>query len=121
MSADNTVLIKQSFSIENILSKPHTNNAITNPCRLIKSIVCDSKIDDANIGGGHLVNDKVVPKVEPISDVQSEHFDDNYSMDDDGGKRHPNTFTSPDSSGCEEEIADNLSDITNEESRKIFS
>lgn len=114
MNTDSSFLIKKSFSIENILSKPDTNNKK----QIFNSIVCDSKIDGSN-GTGDLVADKIVPKLEPISDVPLEQFDENYCFDEESAKRRPSSFTSPDSSGCEEEIVDNLSDITNDETRKL--
>lgn len=116
MSTDNSFLIKKSFSIENILSKPDTNHTKTK--QIFNSIVCDSRIDGSN-GTGDLVDGTIVPKLEPISDVPLEQFDENYCFDEESAKRRPNSFTSPDSSGCEEEIVDNLSDITNDETRKL--
>lgn len=113
MNADNTIIIKKSFSIENILSKPDTNK-----CQLKKSIICDNQ-NDSNTGI-EIGNKSIVPKSEPIADLHAENFDENRSLDEESKRNRLNNFTSPDSSGCEEEIVDNLSDITSEENRRFY-
>lgn len=115
MSADNTVLIKKSFSIENILSKPHVNRPKPSSCRLVQAIVCDSRLD----GAGELGDtNKITPKLEPISDAPTDHYEsDQYCLDEDA-KLRSNCFNSPDPSGCDDEIVDDLSDITSEDARK---
>lgn len=113
MNADNTIIIKKSFSIENILSKPDTNK-----CQLKQSIICDNQ--NSSNAENTISNKSVVPKSEPITDSHAENFDENRSLDEESKRSRLNNFTSPDSSGCEEEIVDNLSDITSEENRRFY-
>lgn len=113
MNPNNTLMIKNSFFIENILSKPDKNptadeNQWESPSFDEKSISSDHS--------GHFPNDGIVTKAE-ISEHCVEHLNDGI---DDECKQNPrNNFTSPDSSeGCDDEIVDNMSDINPEENCK---
>lgn len=92
--------MKTSFSIENILSKP--DKRPSEP-----SIRSDSKIirDTDAHGDRDICNNEQVQNGE-----NSNCF---------SAKNDKNGFTTPDSSCCDEENADALSDITSEESRKF--
>lgn len=112
MNSENTVTIRNSFSIENILSKPHKNSTIDNQCKSDSGIQCSEHINSPGEVTSFNSNE-IVLKKEPINGIS----DDQMITHDDFTKINRN-FTSPDSSGCEEENADNLSDITTGENCK---
>lgn len=113
MNPSNTIMIKNSFFIENILSKP--TNKIHNPNIVNQwdnNITGDSKTHDSSIP--FKLNENIVTKTEP-NDLISEHcnVDDlnGDNNDNNVGKQNESiNFASPDSSICEEESVDNLSD-----------
>ncbi|XP_055312662.1 homeobox protein orthopedia [Sitodiplosis mosellana] len=107
MNSENTMTIRNSFSIENILSKPHKNLTTTdNQCKLKSAIECPDHIR-ASDEVSSFTSDDIVLKKEPINGLTNDLI-----SHDDLNKIGRNHFTSPDSSGCEEENTDNLSDIT---------
>lgn len=105
MNSENTMTIKSSFSIENILSKPHKNQA-TN-CHGKSESVNECSENSISDGVTSLICNDLVLKKEPNNGLNC----DSDAKDDLADSIRTN-FTSPDSSGCEEENADNLSDIT---------
>lgn len=114
MNSENTITIRNSFSIENILSKPHKNPTTDNKCKSNCAIECIDTIRASNEVSPFAGND-IVLKKEPINGLIN---DDQLITHDDLNKIDRNHFTSPDSSGCEEENTDNLSDITTGETCK---
>lgn len=112
MNSENTMTIRNSFSIENILSKPHKNPTTDNQCKSDSSIECPDNIRSSDEVTSFSNND-IVLKKEPING--STNDDHSITHDEKIGQNH---FTSPDSSGCEEENTDNLSDITTGETCK---
>lgn len=109
MSAENTMAMRNSFSIENILSKPHKNLLTNRQCKSECATECclenSNTFDEVSSINS---NDTVVFKKEPPNGVTN----DESAINDNAASMNRNQFTSPDSSGCEEEIGDNLSDIT---------
>lgn len=95
----NSTMIKTSFSIENILSKPDKRPRPSEP--LIRSELMTDPVLDA---GRNIHNEQ----------VQNGENNNGFSV-----KGDSNGFTTPDSSCCDEENADTLSDITSEESCKF--
>lgn len=121
MSSDNTTIIKSSFSIENILSKPNKNNG-HDQCQS-SSAANHMQLSNGCNDSTNFTNTKIIPKKEPInSDSNCESFggENTTAIYDDEYRRNSqrSNFTSPDSSCFEEENADNLSDITADESSK---
>lgn len=96
----NSTMIKTSFSIENILSKPEKRPRPSEPS--IRSELTTASILDSSRDVRH--------------NVQVQNGETNHDF---SGKNE-NGFTTPDSSCCDEENADELSDITSEESCKCF-
>lgn len=92
-------MIKSSFSIENILSKPDKR---PRPCE--PSIRSELMTDPMLDAGRNIHNEQ----------VQNGENNNGFSV-----KGDSNGFTTPDSSCCDEENADTLSDITSEESCKF--
>lgn len=116
MNSENTITIRNSFSIENILSKPHKNPSITdNQCKSKSAIECPDHIQVSDEVSS-ITNDDIVLKKEPNNGLT--HDEHSATHDNDSNKIGRNHFTSPDSSGCEEENTDNLSDITTGENCK---
>lgn len=116
MNSENTMTIRNSFSIENILSKPHKNPTTENQCKTDSAIECSDNIRSSVDEVSSLSNSNdIVLKKEPINGLIN---DDHLITHDDLNKIGRNHFTSPDSSGCEEENTDNLSDITTGETCK---
>lgn len=115
MNSENTMTIRNSFSIENILSKPHKNPTTDNQCKSDSAIECTDNIRSSDEVSSFSSND-IVLKKEPINGLTN---DDHSITNDDLSKIGHNHFTSPDSSGCEEENTDNLSDITTGETCKL--
>lgn len=113
MNSENTMTIRNSFSIENILSKPHKNPTTDNQCRSDSAIECSDNIRSSDSEVSSFSSNDIVLKKEPINGLNN----DDHSHDDLSKIGH-NHFTSPDSSGCEEENTDNLSDITTGENCK---
>lgn len=125
MSFDSSATtIKSSFSIENILSKPSNKNLAYDQFRASSDLYNVQKFSGAE-DSTHSVNANIVYKKEPIitenpkcESQESEHpnaaaNDEKYSS-----SIQRTNFMSPDSSCFEEEAADNLSDITADESSK---
>lgn len=104
MSAENTMAVRSSFSIENILSKPDKNRQCKSECATECCLENNNTFDDVSSVGSN----EIVFKKEPQNGVAN----DDCVMNDNLTNMNRNQFTSPDSSGCEEENADNLSDIT---------
>lgn len=115
MNSDNTISIRSSFSIENILSKPHKNASADNQCKSESASVCpeNNNVDKMT----SFANQDIILKSEPVNALSDAHLNPN----DDFTINNRNNFTSPDSSGCEEDNVDSLSDITTEENRKDFN
>lgn len=115
MSAENTVTMRNSFSIENILSKPHKKQLTD--CQYKSESVTECCMENSNTFEevSSISSNGIVFKEEPPNGVVN---DENSVTHDDLTSIHRNQFTSPDSSGCEEENADNLSDITTGENRE---
>lgn len=99
-------MIKNSFSIENILSKPHKNLSLDNQCKSDSATEC-SESNNSFEEVSSFTSHEITPKHEPINGLVN-----------DDAKIDRNNFTSPDSSGCEEDNGDNLSDITTGDNRK---
>lgn len=108
MNSENTMTVRSSFSIENILSKPHKNLSTDNQCKAESATEYSENIKSVD-EVSTITGNKIDLKKEPITIVTN---DDNSNTPDEIDKHNRNLFTSPDSSGCEEEIGDNLSDIT---------
>lgn len=117
MSAENTVTMRNSFSIENILSKPHKNPLSDRQCKAESATDCCLENSNAFDDVSSNCSNEIVFKKEPPNGVAS---DENAVTHDDLANINRNQFTSPDSSGCEEENGDNLSDITIGESRECI-
>lgn len=94
-------MIKTSFSIENILSKPDKRPKLSEPS--IRSEVAIPRASDLDSG-------------RKIYEEQVQDGENNNSF----GVKNDNGFATPDSSCCDEENADTLSDITSEESCKFL-
>lgn len=109
MSTENTMAMRNSFSIEHILSKPHKNLLTDRQCKSECATECC--LDNSNTFDevSSISSNDIVFKKEPPNGVIN---DENASLNDDLTNSNRNQFTSPDSSGCEEENGDNLSDIT---------
>lgn len=116
MNAEKTMTIRNSFSIENILSKPHKSQLINRQC---KSESVNECIENGN-GFDEvtsITSGEIVLKKEPVHcATNDEHLIGHHDM----VNINRSQFTSPDSSGCEEENADNLSDITTGDNCKWF-
>lgn len=106
--------IKNSFSIENILSKPHKNLKIDSLGKTESVTECSEKTDSVDKVPSFASND-IVLKEEPINGLINDEQLNTH--DDFANNNNRNHFTSPDSSGCEEDNGDNLSDITSGENR----
>lgn len=99
-------MIKNSFSIENILSKPHKNLPVDNQSNSVSGTPeCLESANSLEEVSSPTSND-VIFKMEPTNGLTT----DDCKVD--------RSYTSPDSSGCEEDNVDNLSDITTGDSRK---
>lgn len=110
MNSENTMTIKSSFSIENILSKPHKNlptNCHSKSERSESVIECSENTISDEVTS--IICNDLVLKKEPINGL---NCDSDIIAKDDLTESIRNSFISPDSSVCEEENADNLSDIT---------
>lgn len=105
MNPTNTIMIKNSFFIENILSKPTNKNNPNAANQRNNDIASDNRSHGSPIPFKH--NENIVTKTEP-NDLISEHCSADHLN---GDKQNESVnFTSPDSSICEEESVDNLSD-----------
>lgn len=114
MNSENTITIRNSFSIDNILSKPHKNHSTDNQYKSESGTECaenNNTIDEVS----SVTSNEIVFKKEPSNGLIN---DEHLIAHDDLANVNRNQFTSPDSSGCEEENGDNLSDITNGDNRK---
>lgn len=107
MNPSNTVVIKNSFFIENILSKPTNKNTQNTANQWENDITHDGKTQCSPITLKN--NEDIVTKTEP-KDLISEHCADNSNGVNDNSECKHSDFASPDSSICEEESVDNLSD-----------
>lgn len=107
-AAENTMAMRNSFSIENILSKPHKNLLIDRQCKSESVSECCVENSNTFEEVSSINSNEIVFKKEPPNGV----INDENITHDDLTNINRNQFTSPDSSGCEEENADNLSDIT---------
>lgn len=104
MNSNQSTVVKNSFFIENILSKP---NKYSKPSYQ-NDVVVNNQVD--NFKAQFLVNAKNETSENQemcCDEVKSEIFD-----------KTQNSFATPDSSCCDEEQAEALSDIASEESRK---
>lgn len=108
MSAENTMAMRNSFSIENILSKPHKNLLTNRQCKSECATECCLENSNTFDEVSSISSNEVVFKKEPSNGA----INDENAMSDNLTSMNRNQFTSPDSSGCEEENGDNLSDIT---------
>lgn len=108
MSAENTMAMRSSFSIENILSKPHktqlTDRQYKSECATECCLENSNTFDEMS----SISCNEIVFKEEPPNGVMN----DETVMNEDLTNINRSQFASPDSSGCEEENGDNLSDIT---------
>lgn len=108
MNPNNTIMIKNSFFIENILSKPTNKNIKNTANQWDNDTTGDSKSHGSPIPFKR--NENIFTKTEP-NDMISEHFGANGDNDNNECKQNESiNFASPDSSICEEESVDNLSD-----------
>lgn len=97
-------MIKTSFSIDNILSKPDKRPRPSEPS-IESELRTDPVLRSTEIDGGPVVYNEQVQ--------HGENNNNRFSVKNDNG------FTTPDSSCCDEENADTSSDITSEESCKF--
>lgn len=115
MNSENMISIRNSFSIENILSKPSKNQLIENHYKSECANECsenNSTSDEVStITGGELVLKK-----EPHNGL----VNDDHLMTNNDFSNNRSQFTSPDSSGCEEENGENLSDTTTGDNCKLI-
>lgn len=98
----NSTMIKTSFSIENILSKPDKRPKPSEPIE--SELRTDPVLRSTETDAGRGIHNE---------QVHNEENNNRFSEKNDNG------FTTPDSSCCDEENADTLSDITSEESCKF--
>lgn len=110
MSAEDTMAMRNSFSIENILSKPHKNLLTDRQCKSECATECCLENGNTFDEVSSISSNEIVFKKEPPNG--SVINDENVITNDDLSNTNRNQFTSPDSSGCEEENGDDLSDIT---------
>lgn len=96
-------MIKTSFSIDNILSKPDKRPRPSEPS-IESELRTDPVLRSTEIDGGPVIYSE---------QVQNGENNNRFSVKNDNG------FTTPDSSCCDDENADTLSDITSEESCKF--
>lgn len=116
MNSDNMISIRNSFSIENILSKPHKNQLNDNQYKSKSETDCTSNsnlLDEVST----ISDDELILKKEPNNGSNN----DDHLMTNNELSNINRQFTSPDSSGCEEENGENLSDTTTGDNCKNFT
>lgn len=96
-------MMKTSFSIENILSKPDKRPKPSEPT-IESELRTDPVLRNTETDGGREIYNE---------QVHNGENNNRFSVKNDNG------FTTPDSSCCDEGNADTLSDITSEESCKF--
>lgn len=115
MNSESTVTIKNSFFIENILSKPHKKPVMDNQCNSESA----STFLELTENMPTFTSNKVILKQEPMNGLLNDELLGSHD-DLDKINRNQHNFTSPDSSGCEEDNGDNLSDITTSENSEYL-
>lgn len=117
MNSENMISIRNSFSIENILSKPSKNQLIENQCKSDCGTEC-SENNNTSDEVSTITGDELILKKEPNNGLVHE---DHLMTNNDFTNINRSQFTSPDSSGCEEENGGNLSDTTTGDNCKLIS